>query len=307
MPQATDTAQEIAPIWPDVFEQALGNIYIARAVKIVVALWVVFVCMMISKVVAASIKRKILEKSDHNDEENSNKYWSQIADLIGDIVYYTLMLFSVFIWFEILGFDIWLILGWVSFGVWLAFKEVIGNMIAWVLLLTMKEIKLWDMVHVDIWWEEYFGRIEEIWIRITTLRLLNMKQVFLPNLKLIDAAIQTYSAEEFIRIETTIEVHYDTDLEFATNVITQSVNSCPFIKNPSQTMVLTENLGDSWIEMRCLFYIDPNAWWTILQLKWYVNHVIINYCRANKINIPYPHITINAEWPLQNKILNFAN
>ncbi len=306
MPTAWQTAQQVQKTTQqvDFFQQLIWNVRVARAVKILIAIWVVFVFMVISKIIAHQVRKKILEQADHNDDDKWNKYWTQIADLVWDIVYYTLMLFSFFIWFEILWFDVWLIFWWVSFGVWLAFKEVIGNMISWVLLLTMKEIKLWDIIQVDTWWETYFWKIEEIWIRITTLRLLNMKQVFIPNLKLIDASIQTYSAEDFVRVETKLEVHYDTDLDFAIKVIQTAINSCPFVKNPSQTLVIVDNLWDSWIIMRCLFYIDPNSWRTIPQLKWYVNHVIINYCRANKIKIPYPHLTVelsNKEIKLQEK------
>lgn len=139
-------------------------------------------------------------------------------------------------------------------------------MVAGVFLLTMKEIKLGDTISIDMTGGPYFGKIEEIGIRMTTLRLFDNKQVFLPNIKLIEAAIQTFSSEETVRLTTTIDVHYDTDLNFAGEVIKSAVNGCQFIRNPDKTKVFVASLGASSIVFKIFFYIDPNCGWTTEQL-----------------------------------------
>jgi len=156
----------------------------------------------------------------------------------------------------------------------------------------MKEIKLWDIVHVKAD-QEFFGKIEEINIRTTTIRTFDMKQVIIPNIKLIDSAIQTYSSEEMIRLETFISVHYDSDLLQVQDVFLAAINSCTFVQNPSKTAILTHEFGASWIVIRCMFHIKPDCWRTKEQLIWYVNHVLINYARSNNIVIPYPHLTLD--------------
>lgn len=168
-------------------------------------------------------------------------------------------------------------------------------MIAGIMLLSMKEVKLGDIIQIKVDSTEYFGRVEEINIRTTTVRTFDMKQVVLPNIKLIESPIQTYSSEEIVRLETLVEVHYNTDLEQATQVFLAAVNSCNFIADPSRTVVLTDSFGASGIAMKCLFFVDPNCGWSIPQIVGYVNHVIINYARANHIKIPYPHTTLQAD------------
>jgi len=128
------------------------------------------------------------------------------------------------------------------------------------------------------------------------LRTFDLKQVVLPNMVLITSSIQTYSSEEIIRLSTNIQVHYDTDLDFATEVFTQAINSCDCILTPEKTLVLTNNLWDSWIDMKCLFYINPNAWLLIEQIIGIINERIMIYSRSNKIRIPYPHTTLSLNW-----------
>lgn len=166
-------------------------------------------------------------------------------------------------------------------------------MIAGIMLLTNKEIRLGDIVQITISPNlAYFGRIEEINLRFTVMRTFDLRQIVLPNMVLITSSIQTYSAEEVVRLSTIVQVHYDTDLDFATQVMTQAINSCPCVVQPERTLVLTDNLGESGIDMKCLFYIDPNAGLLIEQVIGMVNERIMNYTRANAITIPYPHTTL---------------
>jgi len=164
------------------------------------------------------------------------------------------------------------------------------------MLLTNKDVRLWDIVQIDIdSTSSYFGRIEEINLRYTVLRTFDLKQVVIPNIVLISASIQTYSTEEVIRLETYVQVHYDTDLDFATKVFREAINSSQYVITKGKTVVLTENLWASWIDMRCMFYINPNSWLLIEQLTGLVNQQIMKYAKSSNIKIPYPHTTLTLD------------
>ena len=82
-------------------------------------------------------------------------------------------------------------------------KEILGNMIAGIMILYTKEFKLGDIIEVQAD-ETYFGRIEEITIRYTIIRTLDLRQVVIPNLKLISVPIKTFSAEQLVKLGTTV-------------------------------------------------------------------------------------------------------
>lgn len=272
-----------------------SNPYIMFVGKLFLAWLFVAVAIFFAKHIAILVKKKIISSqgwlSDSGNEESLSPGSEQIANLVEDIVYYFLIIIIIFVAFQIIGFDVWLILGWISFGVWLAFREVLGNMIAWIFLLTMKEIKLGDVVIIH-GPKEYFGTIEEITIRTTAIRTFDLKQVIVPNILLIDCPIQTYSAEEIVKLTTTIGVHYDSDLAKACSVVTAGVNSCPFILNPTKTQTLVASFDESCITLVCHFFVNPRNGWVQDQLIGYVNHVILSYCKVNGIVIPYPHRVI---------------
>ncbi len=273
-------------------ESLIGSSSIAFVLQVVLAIGVVIFLTMVSKVIAALVRSRVY----YYAKERDKKHVEQIARLIHDMVFYSLITFAFFVGFEIMGFDVALILWWISLWLWLAFKEVLGNMIAGIMLLTNKEIHLGDIVQIDLdATTSYFGRIEEINLRYTVLRTFDLKQVILPNMVLINASIQTYSTEEIVRLETIVQVHYDTDLEYAIRVFTEWVNSCPYVTNPEKTMVITQNLWESGIDMKCLFYIDPNAGLLIEQIIGLINERLTNYARANGIRIPYPHTTLTID------------
>jgi len=253
----------------------------------VLSIFVVFGLIFVSKIIWSIVKRKIISNTDQNEEWY--KHTEQIAELVSQIVFYCLSIFAFFVGFKIIWFDVGLILWWVSFGIWLAFKEVLWNMIAGIFLLTMKEVKIWDTVDID---GKYFGKIEQISIRTTTIRLVDMRQVVLPNIQIIESAIQTYSSEEMIRLDTTVEIDYETNLDFALEVIKTAINNCPFIKDTKKTKAIIQNFGWSGIDIKCFFYIDPNCGRTIPQITGYMNHIIANYLKSNNIIIPYPHTVI---------------
>ena len=268
----------------------LNNPFVIFVWKLFLAIVVVGFFLLVSKGIASSVRKKIIRNSIIEDED----YIAKIGNLVWDIVFYTLATFSVFIWFDILWFDVWILIWWLSFGIWLAFKEILWNMIAGILILTTKDFTLWDIIHVE-GSIDYFWRIEEITIRYTIIREFNNQKVIIPNLTLITSPIKTFNTEEFIRLETLVSVHYDTDLEKAKQIIKETINKFSFVVNKESTTVITTEFADSGINIKALFYIDPN-WntpWPVAISK--VNDAIKEAFDKNDINIPYPHTVITVD------------
>lgn len=198
---------------------------------------VVAILVVISKVIARFVTKRIQAHSIADDE-----YTQKMSLLIGNIVYYVLLIFSLLIGFEVLGFDFALILGGISFGIGFAFKEIFGNMIAGVMVLTNDEFKLGDIIEIEAE-DRYFGRIEEITIRYTVLRTLDLRRVVIPNLTMISVPIRTYDSEELVRLETLITIHFKSNVDEAFAVIKDAVNSLDFVREKESTRVLIENFG----------------------------------------------------------------
>ncbi|EKD25599.1 MAG: Small-conductance mechanosensitive channel [uncultured bacterium (gcode 4)] len=274
---------------PTALQNFMDSAIVTYGLKIIGAIIVILFLLLISKFIAGMVRRNIVKNGDP-----SNKHIDKIWKLIHDITFYILVIFSFFIGFEMVGFNVGLIVWGISFGVGLAFKEILGNMIAGIMILYTKEFKLGDIVEIQAD-QAYLGRIEEITIRYTVIRTLDLRQVVLPNMTLISVPIKTFSAEPIIKLTALFGVHYDSDVAKVLEVILNAVNSFDFVKEKTTTKVFVSNFADSYIEIKSLFSFDPNCGLLTDFAIGYINEKVNNEFAINNINVPYNMLTINFE------------
>lgn len=267
------------------------NSIVSYGLKILWAIVVILFLLMLSKFIAGVIRRNIIKNADPD-----NKHIDKIGKLIHDISFYILVIFSVFIGFEMVGFNVWVIVWGISFWVWLAFKNILGNMVAGIMILYTKEFKLGDLVEIRAD-EKYFGRIEEITIRYTIIRTLELRQVVIPNLTMISIPVKTFSAEPLIKLIVPFRGTYDGDSVKAIEVMKEAVNSVEFVKNKENTKVFLSEFLDSCIEYKARFEWDPNTELIEEIAIGQVTQAIAIAFDKNGIDVPYDILTVNFESP----------
>lgn len=258
--------------------------------RLLLAIVVVWLLLVISRFFAKLVSKRLRDNSIGNDE-----YTKKVSTLVGEIIFYTLFVVSLLIGLTIVWVDFGRILWWISFGIWFAFKDILWNMFAGIMVLTNKEFKLWDIIVIDDE-KEYFGRVEEITIRYTVVRTFDLRKVIIPNLTLITKPVRTYDTEEIIRLETVFTVHYWTDLYKATQVIIEAVNALELTKEKSSTKVNVQKFNESGIDLQIYFYFDPKWGKVIPVVTSEVHTAIMEALRANNIVIPYPHRTLTVDY-----------
>ena len=274
---------------PTALESIMNSTIVTYGLKIIGAIVVILILLIISKFIAGIVRRNIVKNAD-----TSNKYTDKIWKLIWDITFYLLVIFSFFVGFEMVGFNVGLILWGISFWVGLAFKEILGNIVAGIMILYTKEFKLGDMIEINAD-QVYFGRIEEITIRYTIIRTLDLRQVILPNMTLISVPIKTFSSEPFINLAVLQRADYDSDPNKVIEVIKNAVNSVEFVKNKQNTKVFVNEWRDSYVEYKSFFEFDPNCWLLHEIAIAQVSKKIYEELLANGIDCPYDIKTINFE------------
>jgi small conductance mechanosensitive channel len=290
--QTVDRIQEMAnKWWQAVWDKLINNPFTVFLIKLSIASIIVIILLIISKKIASTIRKRIVNKITLEDEEYIIKIWK----LVEDIIFYSLAIFSIFLGAEIVGLDVWLLLWWLSIGIWFAFKEILGNMLAGIMILTTKDYNLWDIIEIEINWEKLLWRIEEITIRYIVLRLFNMRRVIIPNLLFVTTPVKTFSAEDFIRLETTISVHYDSDLNKVLKIIKETLSNLPYLVEKDNIRVMVNKFADSWIDIKVWFFFDPNKWYTAPEIISNVNQAIFDAFKKEWIVIPYPHTVLTVD------------
>ena len=267
-----------------------NNAILSYWLKIWAGILVFILLVVISRIITKIIKRNIRK---HLEETNPTGA-AKIAKLLGSILFRVLMLFALFISFEIMWVNIGLLVSWVSLWVWLAFKEVLWNMFAGIMILYTKEFKMWDIIEIQTW-EWYFWRIEEITIRYTVIRTLDLRQVIIPNMTMISEPIKTFSSEDLVKLNTVVWISYNSDLTKAIEVLKDTINTFDFVKSKENTTAYVLNFGESTIDIKCLFCFDPNSGIIWEVAVWQINERIPKAFKENWIHFSYPHVTVNFE------------
>jgi len=258
--------------------------------KISTWIFVLILLFLIAKIISGVVRRNIRRNMEKTNPTWANKIWK----LMWSITFYILVIFAFFISFEIMWMNIWLLISWVSLGLWLAFKEILWNMFAGMMILYTKEFRMWDIIEIQSD-QTYFGRIEEITIRYTVIRTLDLRQVVIPNMTMISKPIKTFSSENIVKLNTTIWIHYDSDVTKAIQVVKTAINNFDFVQDKNNTTVYVTNFWSSSIDLKCIFCFDPNCWIIWDFAIWYINEKINEEFNKNGIQIPYNHSTLTFE------------
>lgn len=131
-------------------------------------------------------------------------------------------------------------------------------MIAGVMLLTTQQVNLGDVIEIQSD-QDYFGTIEEITIRNTMIRTLDMRQVIIPNMTMISKPIKTFSTEEIVRLSGAVQVDYESDLSLAQKVIIQAIQTIDRVLQKDQSRTAVTSFDDSGITIKYFYYFDPKA------------------------------------------------
>lgn len=204
-----------------------------------------------TKKIVYRIERKIM-----NDSLTQTKYAERLAHLVGSAVFITCMVFTTLIFFEIMGVGTALIIWWLTISLWFAMDTTIGNMVAGVMLLTHKKVKVWQSIKL-LGSINQLVRIEEFHIRYTVLRNLNKQRIIVPNMILLHTPIQTKKTEPLLRGEILINLSRLYDLEIVRTTLLETINAHASILHHDQTVVLIKSFTAKWYELICYYYYSP--------------------------------------------------
>lgn len=256
--------------------------------KTFLAIGVFIIGYIIIQQIVIRIKRKIEDNSLEADI-----YIQRTSNLIGKFIFILGIIFLILIMFQVIGFDTAIIMGWISLSLGFAMENTIGNMIAGVMIMTNKKIKLGDFM-------EFMGKlnmrgtIEEINIRYTIVRTFDNKKTIIPNSVLAKTPIKTYKSEPIIRGEIFFTVPRHVHIPQIKKILIETINTNPKVLYKEYTNVRIENFDARGLQIKSVFFGNPQKKSPFMIAR-ELRPVIAKNLKKYGIDIPYPHITLSAE------------
>ncbi len=146
-------------------------------------------------------------------------------------------------------------LGVVGLTVGFALQDVAKNFIAGVLLLMQQPIQIGDSVEVA----DYSGVVTDISLRTTDLRTYDGRYVLIPNANVFLSTIVNYSRSIERRIEISLGVAYEADLDKVARVAIESILKMPGVLENPAPQVAFSAFGWTTIQFTAYFWIDTRA------------------------------------------------
>ncbi|EKD25600.1 MAG: MscS mechanosensitive ion channel [uncultured bacterium (gcode 4)] len=258
-----------------------------KSTALAVGIFVVF--LIIIKNVVNRVKQRIQENSLQEDI-----YSKKIANLAWSMLFVLLMIFNILAVFQVIGFDVALIMWAVSISIGFAMDTTIGNMIAGVMIMTNEKVKLGDFVEF-MGSLNLMGTIEEINIRYTVIRSFDKRRTIIPNSMVAATPIKTLKSEILIRGNVKLRFPRHIDVNQVKSLLIQILNSIDGVLHKEYTNIVV-TWFDTWgIIMQWFFFVNPQSKRNkVVIKKEFLNKALVEFKKYG-IKIPYNHMTITVE------------
>lgn len=169
----------------------------------------------------------------------------------------------------------------------LGLKDSASGVVSGITILFSKPFAKGDVIEVN----GYIGKVLEIQLLYTILLTLDNKRVVVPNNELASSTIINYSFMDTRRIELSIDVHYDTDVEKAKRVISHVVESHPLTLKDPEPFVRVEEYRDSSIGIAVRVWVDND---NFANVKADILENIMKAFIKEGIEMPYPQVDVHV-------------
>jgi small-conductance mechanosensitive channel len=180
--------------------------------------------------------------------------------------------------------DLVQLLGISSVAIGFAFKDILQNFLAGVLLLITQPFRLND----QIVFREYEGTVEQIQTRATLLRTYDGRLIVIPNAQLFTESVVVNTGFDRRRLEADVGIGMGDDIEKARDLILQSIHRVPGVLQEPGPDVLVVRLADFSVVLRARWWIEPPRRANALDLQDRVLATIKQTLTDNGIDLPFP-------------------
>lgn len=218
--------------------------------SLIIGILIMVVGVILARVISVVFKRYVSANLPENTAKNFHK-----------IIYYGIITITLLAVITSQGIDLsGLMVAGGIFGIIIGFatQSVVSNLISGIFLIFDRPAKVGDLIEITN--SKVYGKLMEITIFSTRIKLFDGSIVRVPNEKIFTSEIRNVSGSEVRRIDATLGVAYREDIDHVIEVIKKSLEKQPYVLREPEPVVETVSLGDSNVNLKVLAWIPWNEW-----------------------------------------------
>ena len=257
---------------------------IERAPLIVVGL-IVFLLFYI----AGKLTRRLARKFSQRTQRHHN-----VGLLIGRLGQGSAVLIGIFVAsvIAIPGFtfgQLFSVLGVGTVAIGFAFRDILQNFLAGILLLLNQPFRIGDQSITD----KLEGTVEDIQTRATFIRTYDGRRVVVPNSDLFTNTVTVNTAFETRRLEHVIGISYDDDIETAIGVLEEVMRGAPSVLDAPEPDAFVVDFNESSIDIQMFWWISSPFQKDVIYSRGEVLRQTKRALDEAGISIPFPIRTLD--------------
>ena len=180
--------------------------------------------------------------------------------------------------------DLFNLLGIGGVAIGFAFRDVLQNLLAGILILLTRPFVIGDQIRAG----SHEGTVEDVWVRATVLRTYDNQRVLIPNATLFVDKITVITAHDKRRLAFPLTIGNGDDIKRARRVIVEALRTTDGVLSDPPPEALVTGLGAAGVDMTARVWIDPPRRRDAMDA---LDHAISNVkdaLTAAGIDLPYP-------------------
>lgn len=180
--------------------------------------------------------------------------------------------------------DLVQLLGVSGVAVGFAFRDILQNFLAGILILITEPFTLED----QIIFKDFEGTVEHIQTRATTIRTYDGRRIVIPNAELFTNSVTVNTAFDKRRLQYDVGIGYGDDIQEAKNIILDVLRNNPdVLRNPAPEALVVD-LAASTINIRARWWINPPRRADVMDTQDQILTELNNRLVSAGIDLPFP-------------------
>ncbi len=242
--------------------------------KLIVALIIFYVGRLVARMLVNGIQR-IMQAQEVD---------KILETFVGNLAYWTVMVFVIIAAINHIGIQttsLIAVMGAAGLAVGLALQGSLSNFAAGVLIVVFRPYRVGDFVEAA----GISGVVEQVQILTTILKTGDNKQIIVPNNQIISSIITNYSANDTRRVDLTIGVSYDDDLDKVRATLQALIDADPRIHKDPEPAIVVSALSDSSVNFTVRTWVNTGDYWGV---KFDLTEAIKKRFDQEGISFPFP-------------------
>ncbi len=181
-------------------------------------------------------------------------------------------------------------LGITSVAIGFAFKDILQNFFAGLLILWRRPFKVGDQIRV----KDFEGTVEEINMRSTRLKTYDGERAILPNGDVYTSSVLVRTAYSQRRVKFVVGIGYADSIEEARRVMHEVIDGVEGVLKDPAPWVYVSNLAPSSVDLTVYFWVESQQAAVLKVSDRVMTGIKLALDKAG-IDMPYPHTVVQLE------------